>query len=82
MFFFRVHGGASTRSGATAHGISVGFKLWGAIPLTLIFAFANIPMLLKHDANGDKAVTDRRPKGNVAILRHPSERGISRFRPL
>ncbi len=26
----------------------VGFKLWGAIPLTLLFAFANIPMLLKH----------------------------------
>lgn len=26
----------------------VGFKLWGAIPLTLLFAFANIPMLLRH----------------------------------
>ncbi len=26
----------------------VGFKLWGAIPLTLLFALANIPMLLKH----------------------------------
>jgi intracellular septation protein len=26
----------------------LGFKLWGALPLTLIFAFANIPMLLKH----------------------------------
>lgn len=26
----------------------VGFKLWGAVPLTLIFAAANIPMLLKH----------------------------------
>lgn len=25
-----------------------GFKLWGAIPLTLLFAFANIPMLMKH----------------------------------
>ncbi len=25
-----------------------GFKLWGAIPLTLIFAAANIPMLLRH----------------------------------
>lgn len=25
-----------------------GFKLWGAIPLTLVFAFANIPMLMKH----------------------------------
>jgi intracellular septation protein len=26
----------------------VGFKLWGAIPLTFLFAAANIPMLLKH----------------------------------
>lgn len=26
----------------------VGFKLWGAIPLTLLFAFANVPMLLRH----------------------------------
>ena len=28
-----------------------GFKLWGAIPLTLLFAFANIPMLMKHGLN-------------------------------
>ncbi len=26
----------------------VAFKLWGAIPLTLLFAFANIPMLMKN----------------------------------
>jgi intracellular septation protein len=26
----------------------VGFKLWGALPLTFLFAVANIPMLLKH----------------------------------
>ena len=26
----------------------IGFKLWGAIPATLIFAAANIPMLLRH----------------------------------
>ncbi|MCW3797026.1 septation protein A [Sphingomonas sp. BN140010] len=26
----------------------VGFKLWGAIPLTFLFAALNIPMLLKH----------------------------------
>ena len=25
-----------------------GFKLWGAVPLTLIFALANVPMLLRH----------------------------------
>lgn len=33
----------------------VGFKLWGAIPLTLIFAFANVPMLLKHGLDLEKA---------------------------
>ncbi|GLR48412.1 septation protein A [Sphingomonas astaxanthinifaciens] len=26
----------------------VGFKLWGAIPLTFLFAAANLPMLLRH----------------------------------
>ena len=26
----------------------VGFKLWGAIPLTFLFAAANVPMLLRH----------------------------------
>jgi len=26
----------------------VGFKLWGALPLTFLFAAANIPMLLRH----------------------------------
>ena len=26
----------------------VAFKLWGAMPLTLVFAIANIPMLMKH----------------------------------
>ncbi|WP_174280346.1 septation protein A [Sphingomonas bacterium] len=33
----------------------VGFKLWGVIPLTLLFAFANVPMLLRHglQAAGD-----------------------------
>jgi len=33
----------------------VGFKLWGAIPLTFLFAFANVPMLLRHGLNKDSA---------------------------
>ena len=33
----------------------VGFKLWGAIPLTFLFAFANVPMLLRHGLNKDAA---------------------------
>lgn len=40
----------------------VGFKLWGAIPLTLAFAFANIPMLLKHGLNtGSEAAVEELP---------------------
>jgi intracellular septation protein len=26
----------------------IGYKLWGAIPATMLFALANVPMLLKH----------------------------------
>lgn len=33
----------------------VGFKLWGAIPLTFLFAAANIPMLLRHGLNREEA---------------------------
>lgn len=32
----------------------VGFKLWGAVPLTLVFAAANIPMLLRHGLQVEK----------------------------
>ena len=40
----------------------VGFKLWGAIPLTLIFTLANVPMLLKHGLSVDQAETPPMPK--------------------
>jgi intracellular septation protein len=33
----------------------IGFKIWGAIPLTFLFAAANIPMLLKHGLMRDAA---------------------------
>ncbi len=33
----------------------VGFKLWGAIPLTFLFAAANIPMLLRHGLTREEA---------------------------
>jgi intracellular septation protein len=32
----------------------VGFKLWGAVPLTLLFAMANVPMLLRHGLVAEK----------------------------
>jgi intracellular septation protein len=31
----------------------IGFKLWGAIPLTFLFAALNVPMLLKYGLNAD-----------------------------
>ena len=34
----------------------IGFKIWGAIPLTFLFALANVPMLLKHGLTRDEAV--------------------------
>ena len=33
----------------------IGFKIWGAIPLTFLFALANVPMLLKHGLTRDDA---------------------------
>ncbi len=33
----------------------IGFKLWGAIPLTFLFAAANIPMLLRHGLTKEEA---------------------------
>jgi intracellular septation protein len=32
----------------------VSFKLWGAVPLTLLFAIANVPMLIKHGLSDKK----------------------------
>jgi intracellular septation protein len=34
----------------------VGFKLWGAIPLTFLFALANVPMLMRHGLHREDAV--------------------------
>jgi len=39
----------------------VGFKLWGAIPLTFLFAAANIPMLLRHGLTRDAAPQEPGP---------------------
>jgi intracellular septation protein len=33
----------------------VGFKLWGAIPLTFLFAAANIPMMMRHGLAADES---------------------------
>jgi len=34
----------------------IGFKIWGALPLTFLFAAANIPMLLRHGLMKDDAL--------------------------
>ena len=42
----------------------VGFKLWGAVPLTLGFALANIPMMMRHGLDiEDKAKVEVPPEG-------------------
>ena len=39
----------------------VGFKLWGAIPLTFLFAAANVPMLIRHGLTKDEAEATTEP---------------------
>lgn len=40
----------------------IGFKIWGALPLTFLFAAANIPMLLRHGLmKEDAAVVEPGP---------------------
>ena len=36
----------------------IGFKLWGAIPLTFLFAAANVPMLLRHGLTNEKEAAE------------------------
>ncbi len=33
----------------------LGYKLWGAMPATLLFAFANVPMLMRYGLTAEKA---------------------------
>ena len=39
----------------------IGFKLWGAIPATLLFALANVPMLMRHGLTQDEAASASEP---------------------
>lgn len=48
---------------STSWDFWVGFKLWGAMPLTILFAIANIPMLLKHGLNTDPKSAPVPPEG-------------------
>jgi intracellular septation protein len=33
----------------------LGYKLWGALPATILFAIANVPMLMRHGLNSETA---------------------------
>ncbi len=39
----------------------IGYKLWGAIPATLLFALANVPMLMRHGLTKDDAADVSEP---------------------
>ena len=39
----------------------LGYKLWGAMPATFVFALANIPMLLKHGMTAEAEAKDGPP---------------------
>lgn len=41
----------------------LGYKLWGALPATIIFAIANLPMLNRHGLSLDKAEAEMPPQG-------------------
>jgi len=42
---------------STSTDFWLGYKLWGALPATLLFAAANIPMLMKHGLGKEAAET-------------------------
>ena len=60
--FFAVMGIANEvvwRSYSTEFWIS--YKLWGTMPATLLFALANVPMLMRHGLTKDEAVAASEP---------------------
>lgn len=43
---------------STSMDFWLGYKLWGAMPATLLFAIANIPMLMRHGLAAETAEAD------------------------
>ena len=39
----------------------IGFKLWGAMPATMLFALVNIPMLMRHGLTNEEAASASEP---------------------
>jgi intracellular septation protein len=46
---------------STSTDFWIGFKMWGAIPATLLFALANVPMLMRHGLSNDEAASASEP---------------------
>ena len=43
---------------STTTSFWIGFKLWGFLPATFLFAIANVPMLMRHGMELDKATEE------------------------
>ncbi|MGL4975728.1 MAG: inner membrane-spanning protein YciB, partial [Bosea sp. (in: a-proteobacteria)] len=41
----------------------VAFKVWGIMPLTLVFALAQTPLILKHELKDEEALKDEVKSG-------------------
>jgi intracellular septation protein len=55
-FFFIAMAGANELVWRTSTtDFWLGYKLWGALPATIIFAAANVPMLMRHGLGEEKA---------------------------
>ena len=53
LFFIAMAGANELVWRTTSTGFWLGYKLWGAMPATMIFALANMPMLMKHGLGGE-----------------------------
>lgn len=57
-FFFAMALVNETVWRSTSTDFWVGFKLWFFLPATFLFALANVPMLMRHGLNADRAAAD------------------------
>jgi intracellular septation protein len=57
LFFVLMAGANELVWRSTSTDFWLGYKLWGALPATLLFAAANIPMLMKHGLGKEAEAT-------------------------
>lgn len=63
MFFVAMAAANEIVWRTTSWDFWVGYKVWGAIPLTLVFAMANVPMLMRHGLRTQDAPKTLPPEG-------------------